>query len=789
MENILSIDRYEIFLEFSGYEYQGVEKIKVQSKSDIVQLDSKGLKIHEVIVDGISSKFEVKNDKLIVYSRIKENLEIKFQGKASEKSLVGIYVTPYNKKYLINTQFSPVYARRFIPCFDVPFLKAVFKLTIKVDKDIKVISNMPIVSTKQSEGKIVYEFQETPRMSTYLLYLGIGDFEEIYDEERSPKIIVATIPGKSKRGTYALSLARMLLDFYEKYFDISYPLPKLHLIAVPELAVRAMENWGAITFREDSLLISESSPILQRFSVSSVMAHEFAHNWFGNLVTMKEWSDLWLKESFATFMSYKALKKLFPRPELNEWEFQRHVLNALFLDSLSDTHPIQTSVKDPSEIEQIFDAISYDKGAAILRMIEDYVGEDKFRRGVIEYLNTHKFGNAEGKDFWNSISKVAGNEVRDIIADWVSKPGYPLINVKVEGNKIELSQRRFTISGLQENVIYKVPLTYEINGVPGRLFMDKEETTLSFSQGIFSLKINLNRNGFYRVIYIPLELVFSARLNPYEEVGLINDYWNFVLAGLIDMKTYLNTLMKFNSRNPFLSAEINSELLTLYAINKEKYYNVIRDILLTQTKLYKDSKDEVETNIYYSLLKSLAIIDETFALDLAKMFKDYDKLNEETKESVAIAYAVSTGDFEGLLSKYVNLEDENEKSKILSALTLVRDKGVTQKLISLIVKRAIKLQEVVRVINGLARNPFTRDEICNYLKGNFDEVKEILVTTMGKGWGLVPIIREAIVMCGVDKPEETIEFLDNIKYKEIERQINNAKEIIRAYRRIRDVEI
>ncbi|TRM85934.1 leucyl aminopeptidase, partial [Sulfolobus sp. C3] len=311
------------------------------------------------------------------------------------------------------------------PCFDVPYMKARFKLFVRVDRGLKVISNMPIVSFRDDGGKVVYEFDETPRMSTYLLYLGIGDFEEVVDSSRVPTIILATTEGKSKRGYFAMNIARKVLDFYEKYFEIPYQLPKVHLIAVPEFAYGAMENWGAITFRETALLADDSSSSQQRFRVAEVVAHELAHQWFGNLVTLYWWDDLWLNESFATFMSHKALAELHP-----EWKFWNYFVlsqtsRALEKDSLTASHPIRSDVSSVSDVEQMFDDISYGKGASVLRMFESFVGGEFFRRGVVSYLKSFSFSNARGFDFWSSISSSYGSNINDVVSDWITKQGYP----------------------------------------------------------------------------------------------------------------------------------------------------------------------------------------------------------------------------------------------------------------------------------------------------------------------------------------------------------------------------
>ncbi|BAB66834.1 M1 family metallopeptidase [Sulfurisphaera tokodaii] len=786
---MVNVERYEIFLDFNEYSYEGMEKIKMKSDGEKVELDSVGLEIKEVKADGKQVKYETKNEKLIVYSKVNEELEIRFSGKADNKSILGIYVAPYDGNYLITTQFEPIYARKFIPCFDSPDMKAVFKLSVRVNRGQKVISNMPIISIRDDGEKIVYEFDETPRMSTYLLYLGIGDFEEISDESKKPKIILATTPGKSKRGIFAIEVARKVIDYYEKYFEIPYQLPKLHLIEIPEFAAGAMENWGAITFRESALLADESSSVSQKLSVSAVIAHELAHQWFGDMVTLKWWDDLWLNESFATFMAYKSLKEIFP-----QWESEGHfiydeTLSALTEDSLLNTHPIETHVKDPHEIEEMFDNISYGKGASILRMIEAYVGEEVFRRGVVNYLNKFKFSNASGSDLWNSISEAYGSDISQIMAEWITKPGYPVITVNVEGDSVEFFQRRFTLLNVNDSTIYKVPLTFEVNGKRQTLLLDKESVKLNFDNAVSSIKVNLNRTGFYRVLYKPFELSFSSTLNSYEELGLVNDYWNFLLAGLESIKTYLTLIKRFsNTRNSFLSREIAFELMTLYYINKDKYYSIARDFLLNQIKIYRNAKDDLGKMAYSSIIRSLAIVDDDFALGLSNLFQYYEQLDSNIKGAVAIAYAISTSDFNGLLDKYKSFNSDEEKLRMIDAITNIRDKSIVEKLAMLVFNRTIKYQEAPHVINSLSNNPYVREELCNFLQGNFDMIKQFVVTVAGM-WGLFYIIRGPMIMCGVNKPEETIEFLDRIKTKEIARSVEITKEYIKVYNRVKNLDL
>ncbi|QGA53220.1 leucyl aminopeptidase [Sulfolobus sp. E5-1-F] len=778
-----NVEKYEIFLDFNGYNYEGIEKIYLTSDEEKLELDSVNLDIESVKSDGRDAKFEVKGEKLIIYGKVERELEIRFKGKASNDSILGIYVAPYNGKGMITTQFEAIYARRFIPCFDHPAMKAKFRLSVKVQKGLKVISNMQVEKVEEDvNGKVIYHFQETPRMSTYLLYLGIDDFEEIVDNSKRPTIILATVPRKSKRGVFAINVARNVIEFYEKYFEIPYQLPKVHLIQVPEFAAGAMENWGAITFRETALLADESSSVYQKFRVAEVVAHELAHQWFGNLVTLKWWDDLWLNESFATFMSFKSLKYLFP-----QWDSEGHLiysetLSALEDDSLSTTHPIEAHVRDPHEIEQMFDNISYGKGASILRMIEAYVGEENFRKGVVHYLNSFKFGNAEGKDLWDSISKVAGQNIGDIMADWITKPGYPIIFVNASGNSVRFSQKRFMLfdSGLNET--YKVPLTYEINGKFGTLLLDKESAEIKIEEGLKSIKVNINRTGFYRVLYDSLDLAFSSKYNVYEELGLVNDYWNFLLADLINPKTYFDVINKFvYASNSFVSREVTSQFLTLYYLLKNNYG---KDFLVNQVKIFRKANDDLGKLAYSAVSSALAIMDEDFALGLSTLFDQYENIDSNIKDAVAIAYAVTTNDFNTLLEKYKKYNLDEEKNRILNAISSLRDPSIVDKVFSLIFNKTIKAQDTRFVISSLVRNPYIREEVCGYLMNNFEEIKKFVNTVYGGPWGLGSIVR-GMSFCGVDKPKNVIEFLEKVKFKEIERPTRESEERIKLYSRLK----
>lgn len=378
-------------------------------------------------------------------------VEVDFGGTLNDR-LLGFYISAHRdrgrEELMATTQFEAADARRAFPCWDEPSAKATFGVTIVAPRGMRAVSNMPVASRRPVRGGVEHAFERTPRMPTYLLYLGVGRLESISAMSRGVRISVLATRGNARRGRFALGLAKRLLAEYERYFGIRYPLPKLDLIAVPDFAAGAMENWGAITFREALLLHDEKTSSTRTAQlIAEVVSHEIAHQWFGNLVTMKWWNDLWLNESFATFMATKFVDMI--RPEWRMWDqfAEDTVANALRLDSLRSTHPIDVRVRSPAEIREIFDAISYDKGGSVLQMVERLVGEPAFRRGLRAYLRRFSYGNAEGADLWREIGRAAGRDIGPLVRSWTGQAGYPLLTVSRRGSSARVSQARFLLEG------------------------------------------------------------------------------------------------------------------------------------------------------------------------------------------------------------------------------------------------------------------------------------------------------------------------------------------------------
>ena len=432
--------RYRLILEpdLESFTFRGEEAVDIE----VVEASSE-ITLNSSDIDILSSKLTVEGGSVltprdVVLDDSKETatfvfdseiptgpatLEITFTGELNDK-LRGFYRSHYTdidgqERYLATTQFEATDARRAFPCWDEPAVKSAFDVTLVVPGDLVAVSNMPVVSEEvnpsgsRPSSKVV-RFAETPVMSTYLLAFVVGDIESIEQRTDAGTLMrVWTTRGKQEQGRFALETAVNLLDYFDDYFGIRYPLPKLDHIAIPDFAAGAMENWGAITYRETALLVDpDHSSAGTRQRVAAIVSHEMAHMWFGDLVTMAWWNDLWLNESFASWMGDKAVDHLFP-----EWEMWTQFVMAdtnsgLSLDGLKNSHPIEQEVNNPSEIGQLFDAISYSKGASILRMLEHFLGSEPFRQGLHLYLSSHEYGNAQTEDLWSALGEISGQPWR-----------------------------------------------------------------------------------------------------------------------------------------------------------------------------------------------------------------------------------------------------------------------------------------------------------------------------------------------------------------------------------------
>ena len=680
---------------FQNFTFKGKETIKVNLKKNVkkIVLNSAELKINELSIitkkGEISSKFKLNPNKEELYinfnDKISGEIEIKidFEGIHNDK-MSGFYRSLHkfdNKIYnMVTTQFEAVDARRAFPCFDEPKAKATFDIELLVPTGLQTISNMPIKQKKKKIGKNLFIFDTTPIMSTYLLYLGVGDFDYLEDNLRKTKMRVITPKGKRNQGKIALDLAKKFLNYYENYFKIPFPLPKIDFIAIPDFASGAMENWGAITFREIDLLFDEkNSSKTNLHRIAEVIAHELAHQWFGNLVTMKWWNDLWLNESFATFMATKAVNDIFP-----EWEFENNFIldsvnSGMRLDSLKSSHPINVKVTNPSEVNEIFDEISYDKGGSILRMLEDYIGKENFRNGLNIYLNRHKYGNTETNDLWKSLTETSKKPIKEIMDTWIQQVGYPIIETNLEDLKLTLNQKRFLSMGNSSGKeSWMIPLSIRTEDKFISDIMKTNNYKLNIDNNTKWLKINFGQKGFYRVKYDKKNieklknLIENKQINNIDRWGLCSDFFSLSIAGEYELKEYLNFIESFRNEKDYLVLlELGSNL---YSILLKTFNENFSDIIKQENiKFFRRVLDYVgwdpikeEEISTIPILRSLSIIVLGKLGDMEVVNEARSRFDEYLKDSNTLRPDLRNAVF-SLITWYGN-EKKSEHKPHLSML-------------------------------------------------------------------------------------------------------------------------
>lgn len=470
--------RYDVFLDINRgtKQFSGKTVIDGDAKVPSISIHQKYLNIESVQADGKDVQFTVDNANDAINIDLPQagaaTLTITYNAKLTD-SMMGIYPSYYEvngeKKQIIGTQFETTFARQAFPCIDEPEAKAKFDMAIKFDEQPgeTILANMPEIRTENG----IHYFDTTVRMSTYLIAFAFGDLQSKTTETKSGVEVgvFATKAHKANELDFALDIAKRAIEFYEDFYQTPYPLPHSWQLALPDFSAGAMENWGLVTYREAYLMVDPDNTSLDtRQLVATVITHELAHQWFGDLVTMKWWDNLWLNESFANMMEYVAVDAI--EPEWNIWEmFQTSdVPAALQRDATDGVQSVHVQVNNPAEIDALFDsAIVYAKGARMLVMVRALLGDDNLRAGLKKYFEAHKYGNAEGDDLWNALGDASGIDVGKIMHSWLEQPGYPVVTASVVDGKIELSQQQFFIgAGKDEGRLWQIPLNSNYGATP-----------------------------------------------------------------------------------------------------------------------------------------------------------------------------------------------------------------------------------------------------------------------------------------------------------------------------------
>jgi aminopeptidase N len=560
------------------FTFAGSETVKLNVRRPIHQLVLNGLelKIEAAAVDGKEvppSAIKTDNEKELLTLTLPSELpagdhmlRLRFTGKINQQGQ-GLFYVRYQeqdsgaRKVMLGTQFEATDARRFFPCWDEPAFRARFQLTVVVPENWLAVSNMPIESEQKMAGAKEVRFASTPPMSSYLNVFVAGELDFIESQVGPTQIRVISTKGKAELGRYALEASAEILKYYNDYFGVPYPLPKLDQIAIPGGFGGAMENWGGITYYESVLLFDpKNSSAGTKQDIYEVVAHEMAHMWFGDLVTMAWWDNLWLNEGFASWMGSKCtahfnpewevwLARKLPRDPTRRTGIAKEA--AMEGDARSTTHPIQQRIATEAEANSAFDDITYKKGQSFLRMLESFLGEDVFRDGIRRYIDAHKYSNTTTADLWNALSEGSNKLVGEIAAGWTEQPGFPLVNVKRETDgKIRLSQERFTVNFKKAPaLLWQIPLTYSVvDGTPETLLMTDKTTSLDNIPADRALKLNVKGAGNYRVEYDAsfwqLLLKELSKLGVEDRVNLMSDAWALVQAGRAPVSLYFGLVEK-----------------------------------------------------------------------------------------------------------------------------------------------------------------------------------------------------------------------------------------------------
>jgi len=750
---------YELIFEpdLKKFTFQGQERIKfkVLKPTNKIILNAAELKIKDCFVEYknqkvVPQKFIVDNDKELLTinlgQKISEDVELflNFSGELNNK-LAGFYRSQYfvkgKGKFLATTQFEPADARRAFPCWDEPEAKASFDITIIVDNSLIALSNMPIKKVRSVKGKKIFIFQRTPVMSTYLVYLLAGEFEFLQDKLGKTLIRMVTTPGRKSEGKVALEFAKKFLKYYEDYFQIKYPLPKLDLIALPDFPEGAMENWGAITFRESELLFDPKiSGVSTTQAIAEVIAHEFVHQWFGDLVTMKWWNDLWLNESFATFMAYKSIDSFYP--EFDMWSnfLSRWTTSGLDLDALKSSHPIEVKVSSPGEIGEIFDHISYAKGASVLRMLENYLGSENFQNGLKKYLVRYRHGSATTDNLWSALSDVSKKPVKKIMDSWVKQQGYPIVEASKISSHLFLTQKRFLLEPKPDSTQWFIPISIKDGENTQKLLFDKHE--MKVEQEFNDPKLNVDQTGFYRVKYSKdlLEkmrhLVASKKIGKIDRFGIENDLFHMCIAGEMHPDEYLSFISSYRNEDEYLVlSDIAGNLSFLYFLTFGKEYQK-KVVEFSKTFFrrifnkygWKPNEGERFTD---PLLRSMAIGalgkfgDENILGTAKQKFEEFvknsDSLDPNLRSVVyrLAAWQGSMETFKQLTALYKKTQNQDEQTRFLVALGNFRDEKILNETLKFSMTKDVRSQDLYVPSAVVGGNPYGKHLVLPWMKKNW----------------------------------------------------------------------
>jgi aminopeptidase N len=732
-------------------------------------------------------------------------LSIRFTGILNDK-LRGFYLSKTKTRNYAVTQFESTDARRAFPSFDEPAMKATFDIALTVDTGDTVISNTNMISDKPAPvaGKHTIRFATTPKMSTYLVAFLVGDFKCTEGKSDGVPIRGCSTPDKVEFTKFAVESAKYILHYYDTYFGIKYPMPKLDMVALPDFEAGAMENFGCITYRETDLLVdSKTGSIPEKKRVAVVVAHEMAHQWFGDMVTMQWWDNLWLNEGFATWMETKPVAEWKP-----EWNFSQDdaqdLDQTLNLDAQKTTRTIRATANTPDEINEMFDGIAYGKAGAVLGMVENYLGKETFRQGVHNYLQAHLYANATAEDFWNAQTANSHLPVDKIMSSFVTQPGVPLLTLSErQTSSLPATQSRFFLSSSVadgRDQKWTMPVCLKTSSKPICRVLTPEDSSipLPMDAGLPMLYVNGGGKGYYRTLYTPSQynaIIAKAEtvLTPPEKIGLLGDRWALVRSGQGTVGSYLDLVLalKQDSNAAVLDTahqqlqKINSDIATdedrvHFAAVLRHQFGPVYAAMGNPTNGESYDRQELRGTLFQILggaqdpavlAQAQQLTTRVFAAENKK-----DKTLDATLSDAAVQVSTNHGDaalYDKILAVNRNAIDPGEKADALRSLARFRDPALVKRTLDYTVSGEVRNQDSWTVFVALLRDSETRTQTWDYIQSNWDKVHAQLTLSSGAGF-----VAATGSFCTVRQRDEVVNFFATHKVESTERTLAKAVDSI-----------
>ena len=748
-----------VTLEREARRFNGVVTIKGASveHAEDIRLHAKELTIQSVTFDGKEAKFLAQaNDELSIthpdLAAGTHTLVISFSGEITD-AMHGVYPCYFEhdgvKKELIATQFESHHAREAFPCIDEPEAKATYDVTLTTEADVMVLGNMPVVDQRIEDGRLVTMFETTPRMSSYLLAWVVGELhKKTATTKGGVEVNIWATPAQPPESLdFALDIATRSIDFFDEFFGTPYPLTKSDHVALPDFSSGAMENWGLITYREVALLADpKTSSLSNKRSAATVIAHELSHQWFGNLVTMKWWNDLWLNESFANMMEYICIDALQPDWEIWLDHASYEVLQALRRDSLHGVQSIRTDVSHPDEIGALFDpSIVYAKGGRLLRMLQTHIGNDAFQKGLKNYFQKFAYQNTEARDLWECLSETSGEDIGLFMNIWISQSGYPVVHVSQEGDQVHLQQEQFFVGPHgPSDKLWPIPLNSTCSEMPK--ILGQRSTTVT-RHHTTPLRFNTGGTAHFITHYTPdlLENIISSldELSDIDRLQLLHEQTLLAQSGLISTAELLPLLTHYENEAveavwDIMAVAINElkRFVETDADAEKKLRTFVGELAHSQFERLgwdaKNGESEADTKMR-SLIISLMLYSERSditekAIELYSTHAIED-LDPELRDSVmatAVRYAKDQTIIDDLLAEHQKTSNSELQEDIALALSSTKDPVVIDRLIALFKdKDVVRPQDFPRWFVWSLRNRYGREKVWQWARSEWNWISEM----------------------------------------------------------------